>query len=113
MDPLLRGFIDATSETEAERELNLLIEGHALPLAKAIVARKLRAYSRGKQEGSPIDDRDDVIADAMLILVERLQASRSDADLAPIENFSNYAATVIHSACAHQIRRRYPERARL
>jgi RNA polymerase sigma factor (sigma-70 family) len=113
MDPLLRRFIDATSETEAERELNLLIEGHALPLAKAIVARKLRPYSGDTTGRSPIDDHDDVVADAMITLVERLQASRSDADLAPIESFSNYAATVIHSACAHQIRRRYPERARL
>jgi RNA polymerase sigma factor (sigma-70 family) len=113
MDPLLRRFIDASSEAETERELSILIEEHALPLANAIVARKLHAYSGDKAGRSPIDDRDDVVADAMMTLVERLQASRSNADLAPIDSFMNYAATVIHSACAHQIRRRYPERARL
>ena len=113
MDPLLRRFIDATSEPEAERELNILIEEHALPLAKAIVARKLRTYAADQTSRSAMDDRDDVVADAMMTLVERLQASRSDAGVAPIENFSSYAAVVIHSACAHQIRRRYPERARL
>jgi len=113
LDPLLRRFIDATDEDEAARELNVLIEEHALPLAKAIVARKLRTYSADQTGRSPMDDRDDVVADAMMTLVERLQASRSDAGIAPIENFSSYAATVIHSACAHQIRRRYPERARL
>jgi DNA-directed RNA polymerase specialized sigma24 family protein len=113
MDPLLRRFIDAASEADAEHELNTLIEAHALPLANVIVARKLRAYSADKAGRSPIDDREDVVADAMMTLVERLQASRLDPALPPIENLASYAATVIHSACAHQIRRRYPERARL
>jgi RNA polymerase sigma factor (sigma-70 family) len=113
MDPTLRRFIDARAGAEAERELGILIEEHALPLAKAIVARKLRAYASAGSARSPVDDQDDVVADAMITLVERLQACRSDTDVAPIENFANYAAAVVHSACAHQIRRRYPERARL
>jgi hypothetical protein len=113
MDPLLRPFVDATDEAEIERELHGLIDQHALPLAKAIVARKLRTYREDKPGRSGVQDREDVIADAMLILVERLHAARSDADQSPIENFVGYSAAVIHSACAHHIRRGYPERARL
>jgi hypothetical protein len=113
MDRVLRRFVDATDEAEVERELNVLIEQHALPLARVIVARKLRTYGEDKLGRPDVQDRDDVIADAMLTLVERLQAARSDADRPPIENFLGYSAAVIHSACAHHIRRGYPERARL
>lgn len=113
MDPLLHRFIHAATETESERELNVLIEEHALPLARTIVARKLRTYGGDRSGGWPLDDGDDVVADAMLTLVERLQASRTNPDRPPIENFAGYTASVVHSACAHQIRRRYPERARL
>jgi hypothetical protein len=113
MDPLLRRFVDAMDEAEAQRELNTLVEQHALPLAKVIVARKLRTYRDDRPGRSDVQDREDVIADAMLILVERLRAARSDGDRLPIENFAHYAAAVIHSACAHHIRRGHPERARL
>jgi hypothetical protein len=113
MDPLLSRFVDAMDEAEVQRELDTLVEQHALPLAKAIVARKLRTYREDKPGRSDVEDREDVIADAMVTLVERLRAARSDPHQAPIDNFVSYSATVIHSACAHHIRRGYPERARL
>jgi hypothetical protein len=112
MDSVLRRFVDAIEEAEAERELNSLLEHHALPLANAIVSRKLRTYRQNSGQ-SDVQDRDDVIADAMMMLVQRLQAARSEANRPPIEHFESYAAAVILSACAHHIRRRYPERARL
>lgn len=112
-DPLLRRFVETADETEAERELNVLIEQHALPLAKAIVGRKFRSYAEDRPGRSAFADRDDIVADAMAALVERLHASRQGAAGSAIDNFVSYAAVVIHSACAHHIRRRYPERARL
>jgi hypothetical protein len=112
MDSVLRRFVDATDEAEAERELNSVLEHYALPLANAIVSRKLRTYRRDTGR-SDVQDREDVIADAMMMLVQRLQAARSEANRPPIEHFDRYAAAVILSACAHHIRRRYPERARL
>ena len=113
LDPLLRPFIDAADEGEAERELSLLIETHALPLAKAIVGRKLRSYRSDRRERSDLDDRSDVVADAMVTLVERLHAARDGSEAAPIQNFSGYTAAIVYSACAHYIRGRYPARTRL
>src|SRR5438270_7122129 len=60
LDPLLRRFFEAGNESEAECELNELMEQHALPLAKAIVGRKLRSY-RNDRPGSMAADRDDVV----------------------------------------------------
>ncbi len=112
LDPLLLRFVEAADEDEAERELGALVEQHALPLARAIVRRKLRAYADDRA-GRDASDRDDVVGDAMVTLVERLRAARADRDKPPIENFISYAAVVVHSACAHYVRCRYPERARL
>ncbi|HEV3059459.1 MAG TPA: hypothetical protein VGY48_14505 [Vicinamibacterales bacterium] len=113
LDPLLRRFVEATNDADAERELNALIEEHALPLAKAIVGRKLRTVSGDRPGGLEASDREDAIGDSMLMLVDRLQAARNDRRQASIESFVDYSAAVIHSACAHHIRRRHPERARL
>ena len=112
LDPLLRRFVDAEDETEASQELNALIEQHALPLAKTIVGRKLRSYREDGRDRYAVADQDDVVADAMATLVQQLHAARGGDSEAPVENFVNYAAAVIHSTCAHHLRRRYPERAR-
>src|ERR1041384_4407429 len=113
LDPLLRPFVDAVEEGDAERELNELIVRHALPLAHAIVARKLRSFDRDVSGGDESQDREDVVNEAMATLLERLWRARTGGEDAPIESFESYAATVINSACAHRIRRRHPERARL
>ena len=109
-DPLLDRYVHAVDDADAERELSALIERHALPLARTIVSRKLRSYSERPGAGAP--DREDVIGNAIATLVERLAAERDPGDQPPIEHFVNYTAAVVHSACAHYIRRRYPERAR-
>jgi hypothetical protein len=113
LDPLLRRYVEAVDDTEAGRELDVLIEQHALPLAKAIVGRKLRAYREDRPGRSAFADQEDVVADAMATLVQRLHAARGSPDEAPVENFINYAAAVIYSTCAHHLRLRYPERTRL
>ena len=111
LDPLLVRFVEAPDLACAEQELQDLVERHALPLAEAIVARKLRAFTTG---GTAFEMRDphDVVADALTALVERLWRLR-DGDADPIVSFESYTATVVRSACAHEIRRRHPQRARL
>ena len=111
LDPLLVRFVEAPDLACAEQELQDLVEQHALPLAEAIVARKLRAFTPGAAAFEPRDQHD-VVGDALTTLVERLWRLR-EGDGDPIVNFESYAATVVRSACAHEIRRRHPQRARL
>ena len=111
LDPLLVAFVEAPDLASAERELDGLVDRHALPIAETIVARKLRSYSAGRG-GFEARDQHDVVSDALTTLVERLWQLR-DGNGEPIGDFEGYAATVVRSACAHEIRRRYPQRARL
>jgi RNA polymerase sigma factor (sigma-70 family) len=109
LDPLLRAFVEAVDESAAERELERLVEDHALPLARAIVGRKMRSY----HAGAASIDREDLVSDAIVGIVEQLWRLREAPDRVTIENFASYTAAIVFSVCAHDIRRRFPERARL
>jgi RNA polymerase sigma factor (sigma-70 family) len=111
VDPLLRGFVDATNEEDAERHLEWLLDRHLRPLLRKIVARKLSGPNARNQ--STAEDLEDVVGDAILLLLKRLRAMRREAESAPIESLEGYAAAVAYSACAHRLRRKYPERSRL
>ncbi len=107
-DPVLAAFEAAPDESAADHALAILLEEHALPLARRIATRKLRGHGAG---GFRPEDIEDVVGDAMLVLVDRLREMRAGA--ARIECLSDYTAAVTFNVCAHHIRRRHPERARL
>ncbi len=111
LDPALRGFVDATSEEEAERRLETLLEQRVSPLIRKIVARKLSAH--GGKNLFPSEDLEDVAGDATLILLRRLHALRMQPGASDIESLDDYTAAVAYSVCAHHLRRRHPARSRL
>lgn len=110
LDPSLRGFVEAADEAEAEQCLAALLEEHAAPLVRRIAARKL-AYGAGQPACA--EDLEDIVSDALLALVSRLQSLREDAKSAPIESFTDYTAVVAYNAFSHYLRRKHPERSRL
>ena len=79
-------------------------------LVRRIVGRKLGGHGSNTFRS---DDIEDVTADAVLVLVKRLQRVRDDPAADDIERLDDYTAAVAYSACAHHLRRRYPERSRL
>jgi hypothetical protein len=92
LDPSLRGFVEATDPAEVERLLAALLEEQAAPLIRRILARKLGSYGGGV--ASSPTDLDDVVADAVLALVSRLQSLRAEPLSEPIESFPDYTAVV-------------------
>jgi DNA-directed RNA polymerase specialized sigma24 family protein len=84
-----------------------MVDAGILSLVQTVAARKLRLYG-----GFTSQDVEDVASEAMLVLVERLQAGR-DGGAEAVTDIEAYAATVTYNCCAHLIRRRHPERARL
>jgi DNA-directed RNA polymerase specialized sigma24 family protein len=77
-------------------------------LVLAIARRKLGVYG-----GFSREEVEDVASEAMLIVVERTGAAATEGGPAPIADVEAYAATVAYTCCAHAIRQRHPERARL
>lgn len=109
LDPSLRGFVEATDPAEVERLLAGLLEEQAVPLIRRILARKLRAHGGGGGD----EELEDVVGDAVLALVSRLQSLRAEPLSEPIESFPDYTAVVAYNAFAYYLRRRHPERSRL
>jgi len=111
LDPTLRGFVESSSDEEAEQRLESLIEERIGPLVRKIVARKLSAH--GPRKAFAAEDLEDVASDAVLVLLKRLRMLRAHPGVNDIESLDDYTAAVTFSACAHHLRRRYPERSRL
>lgn len=111
LDPTLRGFVESASDEEAEQRLESLIEERIGPLVRKIVARKLSAH--GPRKAYAAEDLEDVAGDAVLVLLKRLRMLRAHPGVNDIESLDDYTAAATFSACAHHLRRRYPERSRL
>jgi RNA polymerase sigma factor (sigma-70 family) len=109
LDPALRAFVEAGDDVEVDRRLEALIEEQAAPLVRRIVARKLAG---GGPATSP-DDLEDIVSDALLALVSRLQSLRQDPESEAIESLDDYTAVVAYNAFAHYLRGRDPARSRL
>jgi RNA polymerase sigma factor (sigma-70 family) len=75
----------------------------AAPVIRGVVSRRLGSCA----------DAEDVRAQAMLQLVERLHEGPHEGLPDSIEGFSGYVATVAHHACDHYLRSKYPLRWRL
>src|SRR5688572_23717678 len=111
LDPTLRGFVESASDEEAEQRLESLIEERIGPLVRKIVGRKLSAH--GPRKAFAAEDLEDVASDAVLVLLKRLRMLRAHPGVNDIESLDDYTAAATYSACAHHLRRRYPERSRL
>jgi len=113
MDPLLRPYLQAEEEAEAQRLLAQLMEEHAQPLVREIVHSRLRVARFAPSEGSHVQDAHDVCSEVALQLLGRLRGLRYGTDQSPIANFHGYVAAVTYHACGASLRRNYPERQRL
>ena len=112
MDPLLRPFLDATTDADATSALDGLLAGS---LGGVIIETVRRELGRSFKGAEYIHD---VAADVRLRLIRRLIAlradrnSRSGDDDNPIANMAGYASVTAERACYAFLRRQFPERTR-
>jgi len=112
MDQLLRTFIEATDEEQADRCLASLIDEHAAPIVKEILGSSLRFYLDNKGAAST-QDASDLFNDIVANLLSRLRHIRSDHLQGAIADFRGYIATTAYNACNLYLRQKYPRRSRL
>jgi len=110
VDPALVPYLRATGE-DAEECLARLLEGETDRTIRAIVARTLCGAARGGRTQTL--ETDDVRADVVVHLLERLRRLKTQTDAAAIENFRAYVASIAYRTCYTHLRRLYPQRARL
>jgi hypothetical protein len=104
VDPLLDPFLSASDERTADQRLGDLLQQHAAPLVRRIVAGRL---------GQATADIDDVSAQVLLQLMVRLRQARADAAVGAIGVFASYVATTARHGCDQYLRSQSPLRWRL
>jgi DNA-directed RNA polymerase specialized sigma24 family protein len=110
VDPTLSPYLHASGE-DAEQCLATLLSGETDRAIRAIVSRTLCGSARGGRTQTL--ETEDVRADVMVHLLERLRRLKSPTEQAAIENFPAYVASIAYRTCYTHLRRLYPQRARL
>lgn len=109
IDPVLLAFLQAASETEAERLLALLISEKVEPLVKNIIGYKLKVYFNDDHRAE-VADAEDIYGEAVAQLIARLSEIKTNPDDKGIRNFRSYVAVTAYHACYEHLRRKYPQR---
>ena len=113
MDTLLLTFIEATDEDQADRCLTRLIDEHAAPIVREILASSLRVYVDLTGGATSNQDVGDLFNDIVVNLVSRLRYIKLDPEQEPIADFRSYVAGTAYNACNLYLRQKFPRRSRL
>ncbi len=98
-------FLSAADPALEERVLSRLLFEQADPVIRRVVQSRLF--------NTPPQDREDIVGEVLLDLVERLREMKRQHSAANIDQFRGYAASAAHHASSEYLRRRYPERHRV
>jgi DNA-directed RNA polymerase specialized sigma24 family protein len=111
MDTLLRPFVQATEEEDADRRLAEILRNCADPLISQILRHKLRVLSSDAERQR--QDAEDIRSEARACLLTRLRRLRHDAGAHPIKSFLDYVAVVTYNTFHEYLRRKYPAHHRI
>ena len=112
MDHRLLTFIDATDEEQADLCLASLIDEHAVPIIKEILASSLR-FHVDTHGAASTQDANDLFNDIVANLLARLRQIRTDRTRGAIADLRSYIAATAYNACNLYLRQKYPRRSRL
>ena len=113
MDTLLLTFIEATDEEQADRCLTRLIDEHAAPIVREILASSLRVYVDLNGGATSNQDVGDLFNDIVVNLVSRLRYIKLDPEQESIADFRSYVAGTAYNTCNLYLRQKFPRRSRL
>jgi hypothetical protein len=106
-DPILRGLIAASTESDRQSETDRLVSSHALPVIERVLTARLR---RSKLAFG--DVKEDLIAEVIVKLLRRLDRLAQEPET-PIRSFEDYVAVVTYHAFDDFMRRTFPARTSL
>ena len=109
-DPILKRFLSAKDDAEADRQLAILLAEHAEARIKSIIMARLHSHFNN-YERHP--DFEDLFSEVKTKLVAYLEELKATPTARPCKDFRGYVAAIAHNACNDYLRQLYPARARL
>jgi RNA polymerase sigma factor (sigma-70 family) len=104
MHALLMPYLDAADRLSEDAQLHQLMETHAFPVIRRVVAARLAGLRQ---------DVEDVCSEAHLELLLWLRRLKADPSLIRIDDFPAYTSAIAVNACNRYFRRRHPGRTQL
>lgn len=104
-DVMLREYLGASEDADAERLLGSILD----ELARPVVSRIVSSVCRGPVAGA---EGEDLVAETLTDLLQRLRELRVDPSRA-IRDLRGYIATCAYNRCHARLRERHPARNRL
>lgn len=112
-DALLRPFLQATDEAEAQELLAALVTDHAEPIIRGIVGHKLHVHLDSTGHTPQNHAAEEIYGEALFQVIRRLHSLKVDAANKTINSFHSYVSVIAHTACYTYLREKYPQRHRL
>jgi hypothetical protein len=113
IDVLLLPYLQATDESESQRQLALIISVTAEPIIKEIISYKLRVSFNPSALNRQNQDAEDIYSEALVEVLTQLRESKANPDGRPINNLRSYVATITYHICYEYLRKIYPQRSHL
>jgi len=108
-EDLLLEYVSARDDLEARQLLSQLLAQHD-HVIKETISGKLGVHDRTTTRNDTKEDFDDVYADTLLRLIDRLHSLRKSREELPIRNFASYLAAIARNSCEEFLRRKHPQR---
>lgn len=109
-DELLRPYLLAASDTDAEISLAKIMADYAQPVITRIIKRKLGVSFNQLDGGHQNQDALEVGHEVLAMLLAELKTLRESQQPRAINDFRGYVAVVTFHACYEYLRRKYPQR---
>lgn len=106
LDPVLEPFLNAPLESAAEHDAFGVLIGQVTPVIEGVIRGRVGAAVAAME-------REELLSEAILQLIKRLQEIKAAPERQSIANFSAYAAVTAFNVVHAHFRRVAPERQRL
>jgi RNA polymerase sigma factor (sigma-70 family) len=113
IDSLLLAYLRATDESESQTLAAQLISEYAEPVIAGVLRYKLGISLTFASSNGSHQEAEDISSEVILELLTRLRKFKAEPAQMGIKDFRSLVAVMTYQACAKDLRRKNPQRARL
>jgi DNA-directed RNA polymerase specialized sigma24 family protein len=113
MDQLLLPYLQASTESDREQQLQQILSAYAVPEVRIALRRRLSFYIDTHGKSSHNQDAEDLFQEIMTKIVQALHDLTQDSSNVHIEDLKDYIARITVNCSNDVLRKQSPSRTRL
>jgi RNA polymerase sigma factor (sigma-70 family) len=113
MDQLLLPYLQASTESDREQQLQQILSAYAVPEVRIALRRRLSFFVDAHGKSPHNQDAEDLFQEIMTKIVQALHELKEPSSNATIEDVREYIARITVNCCNDILRKQSPSRTRL